>query len=86
MVDQQHGQFQSHYPEWKQTYDMPTILQEIYEANVDRWIPAVIDDGKRNVLGVLVDAIDYDARHRQGARRRPRRAARSPSPRSPCTA
>ena len=26
------------YPEWKQVYDVPMILQEIYEANVDKWV------------------------------------------------
>ena len=31
----------------------------------------MIDQGKRNVLGVLVDAIDYDAATEQG-RRAPR--------------
>ena len=35
----------------------------------------MIDQGKRNVLGVLVDAIDYaaatDAGHRRAARERP---------------
>jgi CDP-paratose 2-epimerase len=32
--------FQADYPEWKQVYDVPMILQEIYEANVERWVPA----------------------------------------------
>jgi CDP-paratose 2-epimerase len=32
--------FQHDYPDWKQAYDIPTILQEIYEANADRWVPA----------------------------------------------
>jgi len=31
--------FADHYPGWKMTYDVPAILQEIYEANVDRWVP-----------------------------------------------
>jgi CDP-paratose 2-epimerase len=31
--------FQADYPEWKQVYDVPMILQEIYEANVDKWVP-----------------------------------------------
>ena len=34
----------------------------------------MIDKGKYNVLGVMVDAIDYDGGHRQGARRRARAA------------
>jgi CDP-paratose 2-epimerase len=32
--------FQSHYPQWTVTYDVPAILREIYAANVDRWRPA----------------------------------------------
>jgi len=32
--------FQRDYPQWKQVYDVPMILQEIYEANRDRWTPA----------------------------------------------
>jgi len=31
--------FQADYPEWTQVYDTPMILQEIYEANVERWAP-----------------------------------------------
>jgi CDP-paratose 2-epimerase len=31
--------FESHYPDWKLEYDVPRILQDIYEANVDRWVP-----------------------------------------------
>ncbi|MEJ3742462.1 NAD-dependent epimerase/dehydratase family protein [Actinomycetes bacterium KLBMP 9797] len=31
--------FERDYPTWKQTYDVPMILQEIYEANVDKWVP-----------------------------------------------
>jgi CDP-paratose 2-epimerase len=31
--------FQADYPEWKQVYDVPMILREIYEANVDKWVP-----------------------------------------------
>ena len=29
--------FESHYPNWKQKYDVPAILAEIYEVNRDRW-------------------------------------------------
>ena len=32
--------FQADYPEWKQVYDVPMILTEIYEANVDKWVAA----------------------------------------------
>ncbi|MHB9146726.1 MAG: NAD-dependent epimerase/dehydratase family protein [Symbiobacteriia bacterium] len=31
------GKFQQHYPYWKMQYDVPRILNEIYEANRDRW-------------------------------------------------
>jgi CDP-paratose 2-epimerase len=31
------GKFETHYPEWKQEYNIQHILQEIYEANADRW-------------------------------------------------
>jgi CDP-paratose 2-epimerase len=31
--------FQADYPDWKQAYDVPAILQEIYKANVDTWLP-----------------------------------------------
>jgi CDP-paratose 2-epimerase len=34
------ARFQEHYPDWKLTYDVPAILQEIHDANVDRWQPA----------------------------------------------
>jgi CDP-paratose 2-epimerase len=30
--------FQADYPEWTQVYDVPMILTEIYEANVDKWV------------------------------------------------
>jgi CDP-paratose 2-epimerase len=30
--------FQADYPTWKQVYDVPMILQEIYDANVDKWV------------------------------------------------
>ncbi|MBL8202924.1 MAG: NAD-dependent epimerase/dehydratase family protein [Blastocatellia bacterium] len=31
------SKFQQHYPNWNLQYDVPAILQEIYEANVERW-------------------------------------------------
>jgi CDP-paratose 2-epimerase len=31
------GRFESHYPEWKLEYDVRRILEEIYEANRERW-------------------------------------------------
>jgi CDP-paratose 2-epimerase len=36
--------FAEHYPEWKMTYDVPVIMQETYEANVDNWVPAAGGD------------------------------------------
>jgi CDP-paratose 2-epimerase len=29
--------FKSHYPGWQQRYDMPALLRDIYEKNVERW-------------------------------------------------
>jgi CDP-paratose 2-epimerase len=29
--------FQRHYPAWQMFYDVPRILSEIYEANIERW-------------------------------------------------
>jgi CDP-paratose 2-epimerase len=31
------SRFQEHYPRWKPRYDVPQILQEIYELNCERW-------------------------------------------------
>lgn len=31
------SRFQQHYPSWKLRYDVPRILHEIYELNVERW-------------------------------------------------
>ena len=31
------SKFQEHFPEWKITYAVPEILEEIYELNVERW-------------------------------------------------
>jgi CDP-paratose 2-epimerase len=31
------SRFQQHYPSWRHNYDVPAILQEIYEMNLDRW-------------------------------------------------
>ncbi len=33
------ARFQRHYPQWHLTYDLEAILTEIYEANVDKWMP-----------------------------------------------
>jgi CDP-paratose 2-epimerase len=31
------SRFQEHYPEWKLAYDVPQILQEMFEVNNERW-------------------------------------------------
>jgi CDP-paratose 2-epimerase len=31
-------QFQADYPDWTIEYDVPTILREIHDANVERWV------------------------------------------------
>jgi CDP-paratose 2-epimerase len=35
------GRFMEHYPDWDLGYDVPGILQEIYQANLDRWLKEV---------------------------------------------
>jgi CDP-paratose 2-epimerase len=34
------GRFESHYPDWRLEYDVPRILREIHETNLERWVPA----------------------------------------------
>jgi CDP-paratose 2-epimerase len=31
------SKFSAHYPDWKQQYDVPAILSEIYQKNYERW-------------------------------------------------
>lgn len=31
------AKFESHFPDWQQAYDVPRILREMHEANVERW-------------------------------------------------
>jgi CDP-paratose 2-epimerase len=31
------GHFESHYPSWRLEYDVPRILEEIRDANAERW-------------------------------------------------
>jgi CDP-paratose 2-epimerase len=31
------SRFREHYPEWNIKFDVPHILREIYELNVERW-------------------------------------------------
>ena len=34
------GKFKAHYPDWDLAYDVPKILQSIYEQNTSRWLAA----------------------------------------------
>jgi CDP-paratose 2-epimerase len=36
------AQFKAHHPAWKITFDVPQILKEIYESNVERWREACV--------------------------------------------
>jgi len=36
------SRFRSDFPEWRLQYDLPEILQEIYDANVERWMEAAV--------------------------------------------
>jgi len=36
------SRFQSHYPDWRISFDVPNILQEIFELNVERWGEACV--------------------------------------------
>ncbi|WP_263353195.1 NAD-dependent epimerase/dehydratase family protein [Acidicapsa acidisoli] len=36
------SRFQQHYPDWKISFDVSQILQEIYELNVERWGEACV--------------------------------------------
>jgi CDP-paratose 2-epimerase len=36
------ARFQADYPAWGLEYDVPEILQEIYDANVERWMEAAV--------------------------------------------
>ena len=31
------ARFRSHYPDWRVTYDLPALIRDIYERNVERW-------------------------------------------------
>ena len=31
------ARFQDHYPEWSLKYDVRTILEEMFDANTERW-------------------------------------------------
>ena len=36
------SRFQNDYPDWSLQYDVPEILQEIYDANVERWLEVAV--------------------------------------------
>ena len=40
------GKFASHYPDWALAYDVPRILREIYEFNVERWSVLKADEAR----------------------------------------
>ena len=37
------ARFARHYPAWQLQYDVPAILRQIHEANVERWQPVAAD-------------------------------------------
>jgi CDP-paratose 2-epimerase len=41
------SRFQEHYPGWKLDYDVPRILREIYEFNVERWSEECLTPARR---------------------------------------
>jgi CDP-paratose 2-epimerase len=41
--------FQEHYPNWKLQYNVPQILQEIYEMNVERWTDEVLASDRKQM-------------------------------------
>ncbi|MDB5028563.1 MAG: rfbE 2, partial [Candidatus Eremiobacteraeota bacterium] len=32
------AKFRSHYPKWRQEHDLRSLLQEMYDKNVERWL------------------------------------------------
>jgi CDP-paratose 2-epimerase len=32
------AKFRSHYPDWRQRYDLPALLRDMYDKNVERWL------------------------------------------------
>jgi CDP-paratose 2-epimerase len=32
------SKFNSHYPQWRRTFDLPRILEEIVESHAERWV------------------------------------------------
>jgi CDP-paratose 2-epimerase len=45
------SRFEQHYPSWKPEYNVPQILQEIYERNVERWTQECSLQVKEMLLG-----------------------------------
>ena len=77
------------------TYDVPAILGEMYDANRQRWViervvrppeRTMIDAGKVDVIGVRVDAVDYEAAVARDHRCRRGRDVPTGCRRSPSTA
>jgi CDP-paratose 2-epimerase len=36
------SRFQNDYPQWQLEYDVPEIIREIYEANIERWLEVAV--------------------------------------------
>ena len=45
------SRFEQHYPNWKPQYDVPCILREIYEFNIERWREECATQAKGMSLG-----------------------------------
>jgi CDP-paratose 2-epimerase len=45
------SRFEQHYPDWKPRYDVPGILREIYEFNIERWGEECTTQAKGMSLG-----------------------------------
>ena len=43
--------FQSHYPEWRQRYDLRALAQDIYDRNVERWTSELVGATTHPVRG-----------------------------------
>jgi CDP-paratose 2-epimerase len=61
------SRFRSHYPGWNLTYNVETILREIYDATQVRSLKgkdrgrSVSRNGKKSVAGILIDSVDYES-------------------------
>ena len=53
--------FQEHYPNWKQQYDVPAHPEGNLRIQYRTMESGMLDSGKRNVVGILINAVDYEA-------------------------